>query len=163
MKGSTNVTQTLNNQNFSTTFLVDQAPREVFDAITNVRGWWSKDIEGSSSQLNDEFSYRAKDLHTCNMKLVEVIPDKTVVWLVTYNYFSFVQDQSEWMDTHVRFDISRMGDKTQLVFTHEGLVPAHECYDICSPAWTHYVQASLLPLITTGHGNPNQGDMITAE
>ena len=67
------------------------------------------------------------------------------------------------MAPHVRFDISQQGNKTQLLFTHEGLVPAFECYDVCSPAWTHYVQGSLLPLITTGKGHPNQGDLITAE
>ncbi|GHO89690.1 activator of HSP90 ATPase [Dictyobacter formicarum] len=158
-----NMTQTMDNQNFTTTLLVNQTPREVFNAITNVRGWWSEDIEGATSQLNDEFIYRAKDVHYCKMKLIEVIPDKTVVWLVTYNHFNFVKDQSEWMGTHVRFDISQEGNKTQLLFTHEGLVPKFECYGVCSPAWTHYVQGSLLPLITTGKGHPNQGDLITAE
>ena len=146
----------LDTQNFTTTFLVDQTPREVFHAITNVRGWWSEDIEGSTTHLNDEFIYRAKDVHYCKMKVIEVIPDKTVVWLVTYNYFNFVKDQSEWMGTHVRFDISQQGNKTQLLFTHEGLVPAFECYGVCSPAWTHYVQESLLSLITRGKGHPNQ-------
>ena len=156
------MTQIKNDQNFTTTLLVDQTPREVFDAINNVRGWWSEDIEGSSSQLNDEFDYRAKELHACKMKLIEVVPDKKVVWLVTYNYFNFVKDPNEWTGTHVRFDISQVGNKTQLVFTHEGLVPQFECYEVCSPAWTHYVQKSLLPLITTGQGHPNKGDLITA-
>jgi predicted phosphohydrolase len=151
--------QTLDQHNFTTTFLVDQTPREVFNAVTNVRGWWSKDIEGATSQLNDEFVYEVKDLHYCKMKVIEVVPDKTVVWLVTYNYFPFVKDRSEWTGTKVRFDISQEGNQTQLLFTHEGLVPTFECYDVCSPAWTNYVQRSLLPLITTGEGHPNQGEL----
>src|SRR5579859_608460 len=126
-----NMTQTTERQNFTTTLLVDQTPREVFQAITNVRGWWSEDIEGATSQLNDEFTYRAKDLHSCKMQIVEVIPDKTVVWLVTYNYFNFVKDQNEWVGTRVHFDISQEGNKTQLLFTHEGLVPTFECYGVC--------------------------------
>lgn len=141
---------------FTTTLLVDQTPREVFTAITNVRGWWSEDnIEGSTDTLNDEFTFQVEGVHYSKIRVVEVIPDKKVVWLVTYNYLSFVKDKSEWTGTRVRFDISQQGDKTQLVFTHEGLVPEYECYDVCSTAWTRYMQESLLSLITTGKGNPN--------
>jgi hypothetical protein len=40
-------------------------------------------------------------------------------------------------------------------FTHEGLVPEHECYSVCQDAWTSYIQGSLKSLITTGKGKPN--------
>ena len=152
---------TLDNQNFTTTLLVDQTPREVFNFVNTVRGWWSEEIEGSTDKLNDEFIYQYKDVQYCKIKLIEVIPDKKVVWLVTYNYFNFVKDQSEWTGTKVRFEISQQGNKTQLLFTHEGLVPEFECYGVCSPAWTHYVRDSLLSLITTGKGHPNQKESDT--
>jgi len=34
----------------------------------------------------------------------------------------------------VIFEITRKGDKTELRFTHVGLEPAYECYDVCSDA-----------------------------
>lgn len=40
------------NQNFSIALLVDQSPEKVFNAIHNVRGWWSKNIEGSTDALS---------------------------------------------------------------------------------------------------------------
>lgn len=142
-------------QDFNTSFSVDQTPNEVFNAVNNVRGWWSERIDGGTSKLNDEFTYQRWELHKCTMKLIEVVPDKKVVWLVLDNYFSFIKDKTEWVGTKIEFDISEKDGKTQLQFTHQGLVPAYECYDICFDAWTSYIQGSLRDLITTGKGQPN--------
>jgi hypothetical protein len=70
---------------FSTSFLVDQTPNEVFNAVNNVRGWWSERIDGGTSQLNDEFTYQRWELHKCTMKLIEVVPGKKAVWLCLDN------------------------------------------------------------------------------
>ncbi|MEO6036963.1 MAG: SRPBCC domain-containing protein [Saprospiraceae bacterium] len=153
----------LNHQHFTTTLLVDQSPQEVFQAINNVRGWWSEEIEGLTENINDEFSYHYQDLHNCRIKLIEVIPDEKVVWLVMDNYFKFTKDKSEWIDTKIIFEISEHDGKTQLRFTHRGLVPEYECYDICQNAWTGYIQDSLKNLITTGKGQPNPKEAITID
>jgi hypothetical protein len=89
------------------------------------------------------------------MKLTEVVPGQKVVWLVLDNYFKFTKDKSEWKGTKVIFDILPKGDQTQIRFTHEGLVPQYECYEICREAWTSYIRESLRNLITTGKGQPN--------
>ncbi|WPU96036.1 SRPBCC domain-containing protein [Mucilaginibacter sabulilitoris] len=140
---------------FNTTFSVDNTPKEVFNAVNNVRGWWSERIDGGTEQLNDEFTYQRWELHKCTMKLIEVIPDKKVVWQVLDNYFSFTEDKTEWIGTKISFDISEKDGKTQLLFTHWGLVPAYECYDVCFDAWSSYIKGSLQNLITTGKGEPN--------
>lgn len=147
---------------FNTILLADQTPAEVFNAINNVRGWWSENIEGGTTRLNDEFTYQFKDVHKCTMKLIEVIPDKKVVWLVLDNYFNFTEDKTEWTGTKIEFEISEKENKTQLHFTHRGLVPAYECYNICFDAWTHYINNSLRNLITTGKGQPNPKENIPA-
>ncbi len=64
---------------FTNSILVDQTPTEVFNAINNVRGWWSEEIEGGTGKLNDEFNYHYQDVHRCKMKIVEFIPNKKVV------------------------------------------------------------------------------------
>lgn len=147
---------------FNTTFSVDQTPKEAFNAITNVRGWWSENIEGGTARLNDEFTYQFEDIHKCKMKLIEVIPDKKVVWLVLDNYFNFTEDKTEWTGTKIEFEISEKENKTQIRFTHWGLVPAYECYTICFDAWSGYINNSLRSLITTGTGQPNPKENVTA-
>ncbi|HEX9503316.1 MAG TPA: SRPBCC domain-containing protein [Patescibacteria group bacterium] len=141
---------------FTTTLLVDQTPKEAFNAINDVRGWWSEEIEGSTDKLNDEFTYHYEDVHYCQLKVIEVIPNKKVVWLVKYNHFNFTKDKSEWTGTKIIFEISEKDKKTRVRFTHLGLVPAYECFNICSNAWSQYIQQSLFSLITTGKGRPNQ-------
>jgi len=150
-------------EDFTTTILVDQTPKQAFDAINNVRGWWSEEIEGGTDKLNDEFTYHYKDVHNCKMKLIEVVPDKKVVWLVMDNYFDFAKDQTEWTGTKISFEISKENNKTKIRFTHLGLVPEYECYDICKGAWTTYIQKSLRNLIETGKGQPNGKDKPQTE
>jgi hypothetical protein len=145
----------MKNQDFTTTILVEQTTNEVFNAINNVRGWWSEEIEGSTDKLNAEWTYHYEDVHRSKMKIVEFIPNKKVVWLVMDNYFSFTKDKSEWTGNNIIFEITEKDNKTQLQFIQAGLVPEYECYDICQNAWSTYIQKSLYNLITTGKGQPN--------
>ncbi|HTF18420.1 MAG TPA: SRPBCC domain-containing protein [Chryseolinea sp.] len=141
---------------FTLTLTTEQTPQEVFKAITNVRGWWygyhKEEIKGGTEKLHDEFSFRAADgAHSTIQKLVEVVPNKKVVWLVTDSDLTFIEKNDEWTGTKVIFEISKKGDKTELKFTHEGLTPEVECYDSCAPSWTQYLQNKLLPLINSAN------------
>ena len=146
----------MSTSNFTKTFFVNQSPGEVYNAINNVRGWWSEELEGSSERLNDEFSYRHGDFHYSKHKLIEVVQDEKVVWLTIDSKLIFVKKQNEWNGTKMIFEISGQDDKTKLVITHLGLVPEFECFDACSQGWTYYLENSLLPLITTKTGNPDK-------
>jgi hypothetical protein len=142
-------------QDFTVVISVEQTPQEVFEAITNVRGWWSGEIDGPTDELGGEFTYRYQDLHYSRQKVTALVPGKRVEWLVLDSYLSFVEDKREWNGTRVIFEIATKGDKTEIRFTHAGLVPTGECYGACSNAWTGYIRDSLRSLITTGKGRPN--------
>jgi len=151
----------MENHNFKLTVTFKQAPAAVFKAILNPRAWWSEEIAGFTENAGDIFDYHYEDIHSCKIKLAQVIPDKRVVWRVLENYFKpgifelKAGDKTEWVNTNVIFDISQKDGMTELVFTHEGLVPEYDCYDICVNGWTHYIKTSIYNLITTGVGHPN--------
>ena len=142
----------MNNQNFTTAILTAESPAEVFKAINNPRAWWSEEIDGNTNKLNDEWTYHFADNHRSKMKIIEMVPDTKVVWLVEDNYFKFTKDPSEWVGNKITFEISKQDNKTQLVFTQIGLVPSYECYNVCRDAWTGFIQTSLQSLITSGKG-----------
>ena len=58
----------MTNQDFTTTLSVGKTPDEVFNAVNDVRGWWSEQIDGSTDVLGAEFTYRYEDVHRSTMK-----------------------------------------------------------------------------------------------
>ena len=145
----------MTSQNFSAAFLVDQSPQEAFAAINNVRGWWSGQIEGPTDELDAEFTYRYEDVHYSKQRITKFVPNEKIVWHVLDSFLKFTDDPDEWTGTEVTFEVAPQGERTEVRFTHLGLVPAFECYEKCSSAWSFYINNSLRQLITTGRGAPN--------
>lgn len=145
----------MQNQDLQIKLIVSAKPEAVFQAINNVRRWWSEEITGSTAQLNDEFSYKYEDVHHCEIKIIKTIPNKIVEWYIKNNYFKFTIDKNEWTGTTIRFEIIEQSDCTEIIFTHIGLTDQLECFEICSGAWSNYILSSLKNLILTGTGNPN--------
>lgn len=155
----------MDKKDYTVAILVNQNQTTAFNAIKNFRAWWSEEIEGNTDQLNEVFFYHYRDIHLCKLKLIEMVPDKKLVYQVLDNQFSFTEDKSEWINTKLIFEISNEGGKTKVRFTHEGLVPDYECYNVCFDAWTGYIKKSLYNLITTGKGEPNplEGEGFNAQ
>ena len=151
--------------NYTISIEVSQTPQEVYNAINNVRAWWSEEIEGPTDELNKEWFYHYKDIHLCKMKVVDLQPGQKVAWEVTENSFQFVDDENEWVGNHLIFNIEPLEHGTKLTFTQEGLTAFNECFNVCRDGWNNYVGNSLYKLITTGKGEPNpkEGDGYNKE
>lgn len=140
---------------FTTSILVDKSAKEVYEAVANVRGWWLENIEGKTDGLNDEFKFYVTWGLQFHFKIIEMLPYERIVWLVMDQNFKNTE-KHEWKGSTVLFEISEIGKKTQLRFTHQGLVPPFECYEVCQNAWTKYIQISLFNFIEKGEGKPNK-------
>ena len=143
-------------QNYTATIEVKAAADKVFKSINNVSEWWSENVEGRSENLDDVFTIHFGGDIFVTHQLIEVVPNKKVVWLVTDCYLSWLKDKTEWTNTKISFEISTENNSTIIHFTHIGLVPEVECYDSCVKGWDQYVKGSLLKLITEGKGQPQQ-------
>jgi hypothetical protein len=154
--------------NLTLTFTVDQTPEATFAAINDVRAWWSgppaptqPQIEGRTDRLGEEFTYRVDGVHYSKFRITELVPSSRVAWLTLDSELTFIEDRHEWDGTTVTFDVTEQDGRTQVVFTHVGLVPEHECYDVCDDAWSSYVLGNLRRFVETGSIAPAPTGYLT--
>lgn len=118
----------MDNQNYNVTLTVSKTANEVFKSINSVSKWWTENLKGDSENLNGVFTADFGNDNFVTHKLIEVVPNQKVMWLVTDCYLSRLKDKTEWANTKMIFEISINDNKTQISFTHIGLVPEIECY-----------------------------------
>ncbi len=112
--------------NYSVVIDVAKSSQDVFDhLIHDVSKFWPEELEGECSKLNDEFVFRTGDAHYSKNKVVELIPNEKVVWLVTDSIRK--TDSYSWTGTKMIFEITPKGGNTELKFTYDGVVFEDEC------------------------------------
>src|SRR5215467_4494923 len=141
--------------NYHASITTGMRAAEAFKNINNVSAWWTKSLEGSSEKLNDVFTVRWGETFV-TFRIDEVVPGKKVVWFVTDCNIQGLNDKKEWKGTKIDWDISQKNGSTQIDFTHVGLVPGIECYDMCEKGWTFFITESLAKLIDEGKGRPDR-------
>ena len=131
----------MKNQDFQYSFISSKNVSDVFAYLLNPTNWWvglfGETITGKSEIINDEFTFRAGNgVHYSNQKLIELVAENKIVWLVTESNLSFLKNTNEWAGTKICFEIEQIGNIVTITFTHIGLIPQIECYGGCSSAWT---------------------------
>lgn len=147
----------MENQDYNYVITTSIPAMEALDAISRVPEWWASDFEGNSQKLGDEFTVRFGEV-SVNFRIVEFVPGKKAVWLVTDCNLGWLKDTREWKGTKIDWEVSRNNHSTQIRMTHVGLIPGLECYNDCKEGWNFHLGESLVRLITEGIGIP---DVIT--
>lgn len=155
MTTATNRDNKISKQDYRSSITANITPKEAFEIITRVSEWWTANLEGSSKKPGDIFTTRFGETFT-TFKIVEAVPYKKIVWLVTDCHLHWLKDKKEWKGTKISFEILPKNNSTQINFTHIGLVPEVECFDDCKKGWDHYIKESLFKLITEGKGLPDR-------
>lgn len=144
-------------QDFTATIELGKPVEDVFKALTHdVSKWWGgKDLSGSTLQLDDEFVIHHPGAHYSKQKIVELVPDKKLIWQVTDSELSWLkQNKHEWTNTKLIFELAASGNKTLLRFTHVGLTPDKECYTMCTHSgWDIVINDYLYNYIMQGRSH----------
>lgn len=146
----------MSEDDYTATITSSQSRREVYDAASDPRRWWSETITGVTDAVGGVFEYEVPGVHYSKIEVTELVPGVRVVWRVLEATLSFVADRHEWEGTEIRFDIDEHAGASELRFTHVGLVPSAECYAACFDGWSFYIGTSLRRLLDTGSGEPNR-------
>ena len=86
----------MSNKDFTYSFTSSQSIEKIFENLLDVRKWWfgvyDETIKGKSKKVNDEFTFLdGGGVHDTTQKMVELIPNKKIVWLVTKSNLSFLK------------------------------------------------------------------------
>ncbi|MES2900469.1 MAG: SRPBCC domain-containing protein [Pseudomonadota bacterium] len=139
------------------TMTLKASPAAVYAALTTAEGlraWWTEDCDIATA-VGGELAFRF-GAHHKEMRIERMVPCNEVQWLCTGAHIevdSFTR-KDEWVGTRIVFHLAQDGDSgTRVRFDHVGLVPAFECYGVCSEGWQHFL-SSLEKYVETGHGTP---------
>jgi len=134
--------------NCSVAIEVARSPNEVFNHITKgVSEFWPEEFTGESTKLGDEFVFSTGNSHYSKNKVVELIPNKKVVWLVTESIRK--TDNFDWTGTKMIFELTPKGDDTLVQFTYDGVVLENE-YDRLVQICDLVIKEKLYNFLTRG-------------
>ena len=137
---------------YTVSIQVEKSLRDVFNHIIHdVSKFWPEEFEGKSSKLDDEFIFRSGDTHYSKNRVIEFVPAKKVVWLVTESLRK--PDNYEWTGTKMIFELTPEGDNTRLEFTYDGFILQDE-YDRLVRVCDMVIKDRLYNFIT--HDNVNK-------
>jgi hypothetical protein len=142
---------------YHASILVPGNVTRAWEAIGKVTSWWTKNVTGSSKNQNDIFEVHFGETFS-RFRISESIPGKTIRWYVMDCNLHWMKDKKEWKDTEILWEISSVGNSTQIEMTHIGLVPGKECFEDCNTGWNHYIKVSLYKLLTENKGEPDHKD-----
>jgi len=152
-------------EHFQQGMTIAATPAAVYRGLTTLaglQGWWTRDCDGSAA-VGETIHFRFGQCSKA-MRVAKLEPGRAVHWVCTQAHIEApgVTRQDEWIGTEMVFSMSDAGEgRTRLQFDHHGLVPAFECYGLCSDGWKHFL-ASLKQYLETGAGHPYENDRRVA-
>lgn len=145
-------------KDFTISKLVKTSPAEAFTAIAaRIPDWWSRQFEGTAVETGQIFtvSFDSRNDTFKKIRTGKLVQNKLVEWECIDAFINkdFLSNKKEWIGTKMIWNLEDATEGTKISFTHEGLTPDFECYEICNKGWNQFF-TSLVKLLETGAGEP---------
>ena len=128
--------------NYECTITTSLTPNRVFDALTKEMSNWWTDMSSMVNKIGDKTTAKFEDGTAWSFEVTSLEDDKLIeLYCYEANHIHPVttpEMRTEWQHTTLRFEIIPKGDETEIHFTHIGLTPEVNCYDICCTGWDHF-------------------------
>ena len=147
----------MSDNNYYIEFSASSTPESVYNAIIlEIDKWWTTS-SNEAKHVGDILNVRFGGTTYKRMKVIRAIPNELLEWSVkeaNIDHEGFTK-KDEWVGTTIKWKIEESDAGSKIKFTHEGLVPAFECYEACQGGWNYFL-GSLKDFLNTGKGTPHK-------
>lgn len=133
---------------------IKASPHDVYGALSEselLSRWWTNDTKGTS-EIGNKIRFTFGDRGFFDMKVLELDPDKRIVWEVA-------DGPQEWIGTNIIWELKPYNDGTTIRFKHQGWQKPVEFMHHCSTKWAMFLM-SLKAMLETGKGTPFPDDVM---
>lgn len=133
--------------NYTTQVLIKRGSEAVFEAISfQLENWWGhQDQPATKEGIVFKVSWGEP---WYQFKVISFAENEEMIWeCIDANQIINGLDgvQKEWVGTKVHWKLTRIDENhTRLDFEHEGLTPDFICFNVCSQAWSDFLQQHLV-------------------
>ncbi len=149
------MTISIDTSHFTCEVDIKATPGDVFLALTkNIHQWWTTSAE-QAAIVDTKASFRFSETYN-TMLVKKLVENQLIVWECVDQYHADerMSVKNEWVGTLLTWEISPINTGTHLKFTHQGLTPSLQCYELCNNGWNHFIASSLVSYLETGTGQP---------
>ena len=144
-------------KSYSQAVLVNTNKKSAFLAVAkNLDKWWGK-TDQPVFNVGDTFTTTFGET-VWKFKIREYKPFEKISWECVeahHVHIGLTDIETEWLGTKMYWSFNNYFDATEIEFLHKGLHPELNCFDVCRPAWDHFIVDSLKNYLETGIGYPH--------
>ena len=143
--------------NYTREIVVSSTPAEAYKALTTgFNKWWTTDcnpVTNAGEKITFKFGPSYWVMRANNLVPNELVEYECIEAHHVHDGLpSSILD--EWKKSILKWAIQKQEEKTNIIFTHEGLVPSLECYEVCEQGWDYFFVNSLKQYLDSGEGTP---------
>ena len=144
-------------KSYHSKIIVSNSSSAAYEALTTGFGeWWTTSFDPIRN-IGDKVTFRFGPTYWV-MQVTQLIPGQLIELecIQAHHIHEGLPSsiQNEWKGTSLNWEIHEQGPNTKITFTHNGLDPSMNCFEVCEQGWNFFFNQSLKQYLDTGKGSP---------